>query len=267
MLACPSRQRYQEDLPPAARAVHGGAQPGPAHEARAGGGQGVRLGRHGRAAGPGPSGRRQEIGAVRDTRAVRRALDQSRWRRREGAGAGGRSMWASPRTISAPCWPSCCGTSCSGGWARNPPSDPRGIESYLFSLTLALGGERLYINRKPAGSPRLAEPLPPRLLGVHPTASPARRAAKLHSSDSPRHAFARCGEKHKGRTRRRRAAASLSERDQKAKRKPIRNTRWSRPSRPVFATLLMTPKPLLAMLEFGLAKCGVFDTLKISPRN
>ena len=94
----------------------------------------------------------------------------------------------------------------------------------------------------------------------------ARRGGSA-SSDVPRHAFAKCGEKHKGRARRRRAAASLSERDQKARRKPIRNTRWSRPSRPVFATLLTTPKPLLAMLEFGLRKCGVFDTLKISPRN
>ena len=34
----------------------------------------------------------------------------------------------------------------------------------------------------------------------------------------------------------------------------------------MFATLLTTPKPLLATLEFGLAKCGVFDTLEISPQ-
>ena len=53
---------------------------------------------------------------------------------------------------------------------------------------------------------------------------------------------------------------------QNPNRRPTRTSRSSMPSRPVFAVLVIVPKPLLLTLPFGFAKCGVFVTLKISTR-
>ena len=50
-------------------------------------------------------------------------------------------------------------------------------------------------------------------------------------------------------------------------RRPKRNTRWSSPSRPVFCMPPTKPKFELATLPDGLAKWGVFETLKASARN